>query len=69
LARALFPYKQTLMISEEIKALYDLTEDVLLSWLDQMPTDRREKKALELLSDAGQSLHSACVNLGIGGDD
>jgi len=54
------------MISEEIKALYDLTEGVLLSWLDQMPTDRREIKALELLSDSCQSLHSACVNLGIG---
>jgi len=57
------------MISEEIKALYDLCEDVLLVWLDKMPTDRRELKALELLSDSCQSLHSACVNLGIGGED
>lgn len=57
------------MVDEEIKALYDLTEDVLLLWLDNMPTDRREKKALELLSDSCQSLHSACVNLGIGGDE
>jgi len=49
------------MISEEIKALYDLTEDVLLLWLDDVPTDK--------LSDSCQSLHSACVNLGIGGDE
>jgi len=53
------------MISEEIKALYDLTEDVLLNWIDDVPTDRRELKALELLADAGQSLHSACVNMGV----
>jgi len=53
------------MVSEEIKALYELTEDVLLLWLDKMPTDRREKKALELLSDSCQSLHSACVNMGV----
>ncbi|MDD2800209.1 MAG: hypothetical protein PHE96_02020 [Methylococcales bacterium] len=57
------------MISEEIKALYELTEDVLLSWLDNVPTDKRELKALELLADAGQCLHSACVNLGIGSED
>jgi len=57
------------MMSEEIKALYELCEDVLLVCLDKMPTDRREKKALELLSDSCQSLHSACMNLGIGGDD
>jgi len=53
------------MINEEIKALYELTEDVLLNWLDDVPTDRRELKALELLADAGQSLHSACVNMGV----
>ncbi|MDD5113013.1 MAG: hypothetical protein PHC94_03270 [Methylobacter sp.] len=53
------------MISEEIKALYELTEDVLLSWLDNVPTDKRELKALELLADAGQCLHSACVNMGV----
>ncbi len=53
------------MISEEIKALYDLTEDVLLLWLDDVPTDRREKKALELLSDSCQSLSAACLNLGV----
>lgn len=57
------------MISEEIKALYELTEDVLLSWLDDVPTDRRELKALELLSDSCQSLSAACLNLGIGGDE
>jgi len=66
---ALLLYKQILMIQTEVKALYELCEDVLLVWLDNMPTDRREKKALELLSDSCQSLHSACVNLGIGGED
>jgi len=53
----------------EIHALYQLTEQVLLLWLDNVPTDKRELKALELLADAGQCLHSACVNLGIGGKD
>jgi len=53
------------MISEEIKALYDLTEDVLLLWLDKMPMDKRELKALELLSDSCQSLSAACLNLGV----
>lgn len=56
-------------MANEVKALYDLTEDILLTWLDNVPTDKRELKALELLADAGQSLHSASINLGIGGED
>jgi len=49
----------------EIHALYQLTEQLLLLWLDNVPTDKRELKALELLADAGQSLHSACVNMSV----
>jgi len=53
----------------EIHALYQLTEQVLLCWLDNMPPDIRELKALELLSDSCQLLHSACVNLGVSGKE
>lgn len=53
------------MTTNDIKALYDLAEDVLLKWLDTPPTDRRQIKALELLADAGQNLHAACINLGV----
>jgi hypothetical protein len=50
----------------EIKALYDLAEDVLMTWLAlESPADRRKQKALELLADAGQLLHSACINLDV----
>lgn len=58
---------QSLMFSaaDNLKALHDLAEDVLMSWLDQeTPNDKRRQKALELLADAGQLLHSACINLG-----
>ena len=51
--------------ASEVKALYDLAEHVLMAWLAvESPTDRRRQKAIELLADAGQLLHSACVNLG-----
>jgi len=37
----------------------------LLGWLAiESPSDRRRQKALELLADAGQNLHVACINLG-----
>jgi hypothetical protein len=49
----------------EIRALHDMAEHVLLAWLAvESPTDRRRQKAIELLADAGQLLHSACINLG-----
>lgn len=51
------------MISDDIKDLHNLAEDVLLRWLDNPPTSRRELKALELLADAGQLLNSACINM------
>lgn len=51
--------------TNEVLALHDLAEHVLLAWLAvESPTDRRRQKAIELLADAGQLLHSACVNLG-----
>ena len=51
--------------ASEVKALHDLAEHVLMAWLAvESPTDRRRQKAIELLADAGQLLHSACVNLG-----
>ena len=50
----------------DIKALYDLAEDVLMDWLAlESPADRRKQKALELLAAAGQLLHSACINLDV----
>lgn len=52
-------------IVDDVKALRDLTESVLLGWLAiESPSDRRRQKALELLADAGQNLHVACINLG-----
>ena len=50
----------------DIKALYDLAEDVLMDWLGlESPADSRKQKALELLAEAGQLLHSACINLDV----
>lgn len=51
-------------IPEDVKALHDIAEQVLLDWLENPPTERREIKALELFAEAGQLLHSACINLG-----
>lgn len=51
-------------VVDDVKALHDLSEQVLLAWLAiETPSDRRRQKALELLADAGQLLHSACINL------
>ena len=50
--------------ADELQALHDLAEHVLLAWLAvESPTDRRRQKAIELLAEAGQLLHSACLNL------
>ena len=44
--------------------MYDLAEVVLRDWLAlESLADRRKQKALELLAEAGQLLHSACINL------
>jgi hypothetical protein len=51
---------------KEVKALRDLAEQVLLDWLSrESPTDKRKQKALELVAEAGQCLHVACINLGL----
>jgi hypothetical protein len=51
-------------IVDDVKALRDLSESVLLGWLAiETPADRRRQKALELLAEAGQNLHVACINL------
>ena len=53
-------------MDNDIKALYDLAEDVLMDWLaHESPAERRKQKALELLAEAGQLLHSACINLDV----
>jgi hypothetical protein len=50
----------------EVRALRDLAEQVLLDWLShESPTDKRKQKALELVAEAGQCLHVACINLGV----
>ncbi len=50
----------------DIKALYDLAEDILMDWLAlESPADRRKQKALELLAEAGQLLHPPCINLDV----
>jgi len=54
------------MISDDVRALRDLSEDVLMQWLAvESPADRRRQQALELLAEAGMLLHNACVNLEI----
>jgi hypothetical protein len=51
---------------KEVKALRDLAEEVLLDWLSrESPTDKRKQKTLELVAEAGQCLHGACINLGV----
>ncbi len=52
-------------IKNEVLALTDLAEHVLLAWLEIPPAERREKQALDLLADAAQSLYAACINLGL----
>ena len=53
-------------IVNEVEALRDLSEQVLLDWLEvESPADRRRQAALELVAEAGMLLHNACVNLGI----
>ena len=50
--------------ADELQALHDLAEHVLLAWLAvESPIDRRRQQAVALLADAGQLLHSACLNL------
>ncbi|MDD5410910.1 MAG: hypothetical protein PHF31_05770 [Methylobacter sp.] len=48
----------------EVRVIHDLTEEVLLSWLEAPPTERRHIQALDLLAEAIQLLRSACINLG-----
>lgn len=48
----------------DLKALSDLTEDVLMTWLTaESPTDKRRQQALALLADAGMLLFNAHKNL------
>lgn len=48
----------------DVKAIHDMTHQVLLDWLDKPPTERREVQALQLLAEANQMLYAACINLG-----
>ena len=53
-------------IVNEVEALRDLSEQVLLDWLEiESPSDRRRQAAMECVAVAGQYLQSACVNLGL----
>lgn len=48
----------------DLKALSDLAEDVLMTWLAaESPTDKRRQQALALLADAGMLLFNAHKNL------
>jgi hypothetical protein len=48
----------------EVNALLDLAKRALLDWLTrESPTGRRKLKALELVAEASQCLHVACINL------
>ncbi|OAI26357.1 hypothetical protein [Methylomonas koyamae] len=52
------------MIEAELKALSDLSEEVLMAWLAvESPSDRRRQQALALLADAGMLLFNAHQNL------
>ena|GEM_PF-1833662 len=51
--------------AKEIKAIHDNAEQVLFDWLDNPPADWRQMQALNLLADAIQMLHSACINLDV----
>ena len=56
--------RNMLNTANEIKKLRDRGEQVLIEWLENPPTDRRQVQALNLIADAIQLLHAACVNLG-----
>lgn len=55
----------TMNAAKEIKTIHDNAEQVLFDWLDNPPADWRQMQALNLLADAIQMLHSACINLDV----
>ena len=56
---------KTALPASEVKALHDLTRQVLIAWLETPPTDRLHLQALQSVADAGQKLRAACINLGV----
>lgn len=52
------------MKASDIKAIHDMSYQVLLEWLEKPPKDSREIQALQLLAEANQMLYAACINLG-----
>jgi len=49
---------------DEVKELHDLSYKLLIAWLEEPPTDRRQRQALDLLAEANQKLYAACINVG-----
>lgn len=52
-------------LATEINNLHERTEKLLLDWLENPPTDKRQKQALQLLAEASQNLHASVINLGL----
>jgi len=51
-------------IASDIKKLQADANSLLLNWLENPPTERRQKQAMELLAEAVQMLNAAAINLG-----
>jgi len=49
---------------KDLKKLHDQSEKILFDWLENPPVDRRQLQALNLLAEAVQMLHAACINMG-----
>lgn len=52
-------------LATEINVLHERAEKLLLDWLENPPTDKRQKQALQLLAEASQNLHASVINLGL----
>jgi hypothetical protein len=50
--------------ARDVKKLHNHANQLLIEWLDCPPAERRQIQALNLLANAIQMLHAACINLG-----
>lgn len=51
--------------ANNIKKLHYHAEQLLVDWLDNPPTERRQMQALNLFVEAVQLLNASCINLGV----
>lgn len=52
------------MSPQNLKELYERSQRLVFEWLDSPPTNRADRQAFKLLSEAHQCLYAACINFG-----